>query len=203
MPACDITSVTSATLHTTQSPTKGRWQTLMKRSARVNFGFAELLLERSSSRVRQLGPAKAAPSDNYNLSVARRHRCGHPQGVSYYNKANSNLIKYDLQNKSVVLTSLQCGLPQHVQLSWGDTATLISWSSQGLWAIYATNLREVDRGLEVEPRNLAVTQSWTTSRMKNSSGNAFAVCGKLYVTSSYSQSNTTIAYKYDTKQAGG
>ena len=52
---------------------------------------------------------------------------------------------------------------------------------------------------KLDPETLAVKDTWNTAWKKSWSGNAFIVCGQLYVLKKYNEKQTFLHYSFDTK----
>ncbi|XP_076838925.1 noelin-2-like isoform X2 [Brachyhypopomus gauderio] len=111
-------------------------------------------------------------------------------GSLYYNKHQTNIIvQYDLHSRVVTLQRNlgQAGYNNTFPYSWGGSSDIdLMADESGLWAVYTTipnggNL-VVSR---LDPSTLEVLKSWDTGFPKRSAGEAFLICGTLYVTNSH------------------
>ncbi|XP_061674253.1 noelin-like [Syngnathoides biaculeatus] len=148
-------------------------------------------------------------SDNFTS-----HRLPHPwsgtgqvvlNGSLYFNKFQSHtLIKFDLKS-SLISRSRQldfAGYNNMYHYSWGGHSDIdLMVDEGGLWAVYATNQNAGNIVLsQVDPDSLQVVRSWTTNHPKRSAGEAFMVCGTLYVTNGYSGA-TKVYYAFSTNSS--
>ena len=125
-------------------------------------------------------------------------------GYLYYPQYNSNtIIKYDLDLQKEVdsMTLTDAGYHNSYHYQWGGYSDIdLAVDENGLWAIYSTSAnggRIVVSSLDSD--KMAILNTWnTSSTSKTSTGNAFMICGVLYVTNSYSSSGASINYAYDT-----
>jgi hypothetical protein len=134
--ACDIVSVSTATLHNTFGPTQGQWmsdplETLGAGKLWVLPGYsASYTMVSQYDSLAQL--VNNVVSQSWNMSPQKEGTGAVVQaGFLYYNKANTNhLVKYDLQNKNAVLDVALPGAGFHntFHYQWGGTATSI-WRS--------------------------------------------------------------------------
>eukprot|EP00064_Thunnus_orientalis_P013417 superscaffoldBa00002180_g13456 len=130
------------------------------------------------------------------------------RGSLYYQRRLSRtLIRYDLASESI---AARRDLPHanfHGQApySWGGYTDIdLAVDEQGLWAVYSTNKAKGAIVIsQLNPHSLEVKKSWETNIRKNSVANSFIICGKLYTVASYTASNTTINYMYDTESSQG
>ncbi|XP_035391066.1 noelin-2b isoform X2 [Electrophorus electricus] len=111
-------------------------------------------------------------------------------GSLYYNKHQTNIIvQYNLHSRTVTLQRNlgQAGYNNTFPYSWGGSSDIdLMADESGLWAVYTTipnggNL-VVSR---LDPTTLEVLKSWDTGFPKRSAGEAFLICGTLYVTNSH------------------
>jgi hypothetical protein len=124
-------------------------------------------------------------------------------GYLYYNQSNGNTIqKVDLESMASVgtLTLPGAGYRNTYHYNWGGYSDIdLAVDEDGLWAIYATpgnSGRLVLSKIDID--GFSITETWNTaSTVKTNIGNAFMICGKLYATSSYSDSTAFIDYKFD------
>ncbi|XP_036272791.1 noelin isoform X1 [Pipistrellus kuhlii] len=145
-------------------------------------------------------------SDNFTS-----HRLPHPwsgtgqvvyNGSIYFNKFQSHIvIRFDLRSASVLKQrSLDyAGYNNMYHYAWGGHSDIdLMADESGLWAVYATNQNAGNIVLSrLDPVSLQVLRSWNTSYPKRSAGEAFIICGTLYVTNGYS-GGTKVHYAYQT-----
>ncbi|XP_062983854.1 olfactomedin-4-like [Elgaria multicarinata webbii] len=110
----------------------------------------------------------------------------------YFNCYNtSNVCKFDLKSKSVVLKKELPGVAFNIDLLVDET---------GLWAVYST---EANTGNVVISKlnedTLGVQKTWSTQHYKPSVSSAFIICGVLYVTRSNNTKQEEIFYTFDTR----
>uniref|UniRef100_A0A3Q2NW95 Olfactomedin 2b n=1 Tax=Fundulus heteroclitus TaxID=8078 RepID=A0A3Q2NW95_FUNHE len=111
-------------------------------------------------------------------------------GSLYYNKHQSNiLVQYHFRSRSVLLQrSLSgAGYNNTFPYSWGGSSDIDLMADEtGLWAVY-TSIPNAGNIMvsRLDPRTLEVLQSWDTGFPKRSAGEAFMICGTLYVTNSH------------------
>lgn len=111
-------------------------------------------------------------------------------GSLYYNKHQTNVIvRYHLLTRSVLT---ECALSQAAYnntfpYSWGGSSDIdLMADESGLWAVYTTLMHGGNVVLgRLDPVTLELVQSWDTGFPKRSAGEAFMVCGSLYVTDSH------------------
>ena len=125
------------------------------------------------------------------------------RGALYYQcRQSRSIICYDLTSESVLNRQDLPNASFHGQYpySWGGYTDIdLAVDEEGLWAIYSTD--EAKGGIVVsklDPESLAVKQTWETNIRKNTVANAFMICGRLYTVASYTATNTTINYMFDT-----
>ncbi|NXF76726.1 NOE2 protein, partial [Sclerurus mexicanus] len=111
-------------------------------------------------------------------------------GSLFYNKFRSDVaVKYHLGSRSVLAQrSLPgAGFNNTFPYSWGGSSDIDFMADEsGLWAVYATNRNAGNIVLSrVDPQSLEVLRSWDTGFPKRSAGEAFIICGTLYVTNSH------------------
>ncbi|KAM6954344.1 noelin-like isoform 1-T1 [Aplochiton taeniatus] len=149
--------------------------------------------------------------DFINTDNFTSHRLPHPwsgtgqvvyNGSIYFNKFQSHtIIKFDFQT-SVISRSKQldfAGYNNMYHYSWGGHSDIdLMADESGLWAVYATNQNAGNIVIsQLNPGTLAILRSWTTNHPKRSAGEAFMICGTLYVTNGYS-GGTKVYYAYST-----
>uniref|UniRef100_A0A8C6SIU4 Olfactomedin 2 n=1 Tax=Neogobius melanostomus TaxID=47308 RepID=A0A8C6SIU4_9GOBI len=131
-------------------------------------------------------------------------------GSLYYNKHQSNILvrNYHFRSRTVVLQrSLSgAGYNNTFPYSWGGSSDIdLMADEMGLWAVY-TSIPNAGNILvsRLDPVTLEVMQSWDTGFPKRSAGEAFMICGTLYVTNShlagakvhFAYHTNTSAYEY-------
>lgn len=125
------------------------------------------------------------------------------QGSLYYQRKRSRtLLRYNLTSESLAsrLDLPQAGFHGQHPYSWGGYTDIdLAADEQGLWVIYSTSKAKGAIVIsQLDPASLEVRKSWETKIRKNSVGNAFMICGRLYTLASYTATNTTINYMFDT-----
>ncbi|XP_057700100.1 noelin-2-like [Corythoichthys intestinalis] len=111
-------------------------------------------------------------------------------GSLYYNKHQSNiLVQYHFRSRSVLLQrSLSgAGYNNTFPYSWGGSSDIDLMADEtGLWAVY-TSIPNAGNIVvsRLCPRSLDVLRTWSTGFPKRSAGEAFMICGVLYVTNSH------------------
>nr|XP_030693972.1 noelin [Globicephala melas] len=139
------------------------------------------------------------------------HRLPHPwsgtgqvvyNGSIYFNKFQSHIvIRFDLKTETILKTrSLDyAGYNNMYHYAWGGHSDIdLMVDENGLWAVYATNQNAGNIVVsKLDPVSLQVLQTWNTSYPKRSAGEAFIICGTLYVTNGYS-GGTKVHYAYQT-----
>jgi hypothetical protein len=205
--ACNLTAVGTPTNHISTGSTYGSWmadplETLGAGKLWVMDSYIGSTITEYASLAALQG---ASPTASWTLPDGGWDGTGHVVygGFLYYNRQNSNsMVKYDIANKvkvlDVVLTGAGFRNTYHYQ--WGGYSDIdFSVDDKGLWVIYATAGNSGNIVIsKLDTANLSVLQSWNTTRQKTNAGNAFMICGVLYVTASYFAASTTIDYKYDT-----
>ncbi|XP_012576633.1 PREDICTED: noelin [Condylura cristata] len=145
-------------------------------------------------------------SDNFTS-----HRLPHPwsgtgqvvyNGSIYFNKFQSHIvIRFDLRTETILKTrSLDyAGYNNMYHYAWGGHSDIdLMADESGLWAVYATNQNAGNIVLsKLDPVSLQALQTWNTSYPKRSAGEAFLICGTLYVTNGYS-GGTKVHYAFHT-----
>uniref|UniRef100_A0A667YZD9 Olfactomedin 1 n=1 Tax=Myripristis murdjan TaxID=586833 RepID=A0A667YZD9_9TELE len=148
-------------------------------------------------------------SDNFTS-----HRLPHPwsgtgqvvyNGSIYFNKFQSHtIIKFDFSS-SLISRSRQldfAGYNNMYHYSWGGHSDIdLMVDEGGLWAVYATNQNAGNIVIsQLNPNTLQIIRSWTTNHPKRSAGEAFMICGTLYVTNGYS-GGTKVYYAFSTNSS--
>ncbi|XP_075041837.1 noelin [Mixophyes fleayi] len=145
-------------------------------------------------------------SDNFTS-----HRLPHPwsgtgqvvyNGSIYFNKFQSHIIiRFDLKSETILKTrSLDsAGYTNVYHYAWGGQSDIdIMVDENGLWVVYATNQNAGNIVIsKLDPNTLQILKTWNTGYPKRSAGEAFMICGTLYVTNGYS-GGTKVHYAYQT-----
>ncbi|KAG7318471.1 hypothetical protein KOW79_018226 [Hemibagrus wyckioides] len=148
-------------------------------------------------------------SDNFTS-----HRLPHPwsgtgqvvyNGSIYFNKFQSHtIIKFDIKTSMISKSSQldYAGFNNRYHYSWGGHSDIdLMVDEGGLWAVYATNQNAGNIVIsKLNPITLQVIRSWTTNHPKRSAGEAFMICGTLYVTNGYS-GGTKVYYAFHTNSS--
>ncbi|KAM4860605.1 myocilin [Thomomys bottae] len=125
------------------------------------------------------------------------------RGSLYFQGADSRTVfRYELSTETVKAEKEIPGAGYHGQFpySWGGYTDIdLAVDETGLWVIYST---EDAKGAivlsKLNPDNLELEHTWETNIRKQSVANAFVICGTLYTVSSYSSTDTTVNFAYDT-----
>ncbi|NWU88214.1 NOE2 protein, partial [Onychorhynchus coronatus] len=123
-------------------------------------------------------------------------------GSLFYNKHQSNVaVKYHFGSRSVLAQrSLPgAGYNNTFPYSWGGFSDIDFMADEtGLWAVYTGNQHAGNIVLSrLDPQSLEVLRSWDTGYPKRSAGEAFLICGTLYVTNSH-LAGAKVYFAYDT-----
>ncbi|XP_042193613.1 noelin isoform X2 [Callorhinchus milii] len=152
-------------------------------------------------------------ADNFTV-----HRLPHPWSGTgqvvynrtlYFNKYQSHIIIrfYIPSERLLTQRSLPyAGYNNMYPYSWGGHSDIdLMVDESGLWAVYATNQNAGNIVIsKLDLTTLEVLQSWNTGYPKRSAGEAFMICGTLYMTNShlggakvyYSYNTNTSTYEY-------
>ncbi|KAM9323005.1 myocilin-like [Pholidichthys leucotaenia] len=125
------------------------------------------------------------------------------RGSLYYQKRLSRtLIRYDLASESVASRSdlPDAGFHGQFPYSWGGYTDIdLAVDERGLWAIYSTaKAKGAIIISQLDPDSLEVRKSWETDIRKRTVANAFMACGRLHTVASYTATDTTINFVFDT-----
>ncbi|XP_028909239.1 noelin-2 isoform X2 [Ornithorhynchus anatinus] len=126
-------------------------------------------------------------------------------GSLFYNRHQSNaVVKYHFGSRAVLVQrSLPgAGYNNTFPYSWGGFSDLdLMVDEGGLWAVH-TSTRDAGNLVvsRLDPETLAVLRSWDTGYPKRSAGEAFMICGVLYVTSSH-LAGAKVSFAYATAAA--
>ena len=126
-------------------------------------------------------------------------------GYLYYAAYDANIVvQYDLDLQQEVATLTLPGAGSHntYPYQWGGWSDIdLAVDEQGLWAIYATEANDGNFVLSsIDVASFTIAETWEISSpaTKSQSGNAFMVCGVLYVTDSYLSDSAAVGFAFDT-----
>nr|XP_057917325.1 noelin-3-like isoform X2 [Doryrhamphus excisus] len=126
-------------------------------------------------------------------------------GSLYYNKMQSNImVRYSFEMGRVVTQRAleSAGFHNVYPYTWGGFSDIDLMADElGLWAVYATNQNAGNIVVsQLNPDTLQVLNTWNTEYSKRNAGEAFMICGTLYVTNSH-LTGAKVYYAYSTKTA--
>ncbi|XP_019712410.1 noelin-3-like isoform X2 [Hippocampus comes] len=121
----------------------------------------------------------------------------------YYNKMQSNIIvRYSLETGRVLTQRAldSAGFHNVYPYTWGGFSDIDLMADElGLWAVYATNRNAGNVVLSrLDPDTLRPLATWNTEYSKRNAGEAFMICGTLYVTNSH-LTGAKVYYTYSTR----
>ncbi|XP_061834848.1 noelin-3-like isoform X2 [Nerophis lumbriciformis] len=124
-------------------------------------------------------------------------------GSLYYNKMQSNImVRYSLETGRVVTQRAleSAGFHNVYPYTWGGFSDIDLMADElGLWAVYATNQNAGNIVVSrLNPDTLQVLSTWNTEYSKRNAGEAFMICGTLYITNSH-LTGAKVYYAYSTK----
>ncbi|XP_061150553.1 noelin-3-like [Syngnathus typhle] len=121
----------------------------------------------------------------------------------YYNKMQSNIIvRYSLETARVLTQRAldSAGFHNVYPYTWGGFSDIDLMADElGLWAVYATNRNAGNVVLSrLDPDTLRPLATWNTEYSKRNAGEAFMICGTLYITNSH-LTGAKVYYAYSTR----
>ncbi|XP_054609199.1 noelin-3-like isoform X3 [Dunckerocampus dactyliophorus] len=124
-------------------------------------------------------------------------------GSLYYNKMQSNIIvRYSFETGRVVTQRAleSAGFHNVYPYTWGGFSDIDLMADElGLWAVYATNQNAGNIVVSrLNPDTLQMLSTWNTEYSKRNAGEAFMICGTLYITNSH-LTGAKVYYAYSTK----
>ncbi|XP_036071244.1 myocilin isoform X3 [Oryzias melastigma] len=130
------------------------------------------------------------------------------RGSLYYQRRLSRtLIRYELAAEHVAARRElpHAGFHGQFPYSWGGYTDIdLAVDEKGLWAVYSTSKAKGAIVISLlDPLSLVVRRSWETNMRKSSVANSFVICGKMYTVASYSATDSTINFVYDTETSQG
>ncbi|NP_998425.2 noelin-2b precursor [Danio rerio] len=123
-------------------------------------------------------------------------------GSLYYSKHQSSvLVRYGLASGSVLQQRElpDAGFNNTFPYSWGGASDIdLMVDGSGLWAVHSSAGRGGTLLLSrLHPLSLQVLRSWDTGFPKRSAGEAFLICGTLYITDSHLP-GAKVAFRFHT-----
>ncbi|CAM9668676.1 unnamed protein product [Lampetra planeri] len=208
--ACgNLTGISNPDTVKTSGSRFGAWMTDPLASEKDNrvWYMDSYLNTRSVREYRSM--AEFATSDTFVL-----HRLPHPwagtgqvvfNGSLYFNKYQSNMIvRYCLTTRTILMQRVldKAGYNNIFPYSWGGHTDIdLMVDENGLWAVYSTNQNAGNIVVgKLNPNTLELIRSWDTGYPKRSAGEAFMICGKLYVTNSH-MAGAKVYYTYSTNSS--
>lgn len=203
-----ITAVSAPTLVTTNSFTWGAWMVDPKAPSGKAWIFPGYYNATSLTQYPSIGDLKANTNSTMISLGYGWDGTGHTihDGILYYNEGNSNrMIRFNI---AAGLVTHRVELPGAVyrnsaSYQWGGFSDIdFAYDETGLYVIYATKKNGNIIISKLDPDNLNILTTWTTTRSHNC-GNSFMARGVLYVIANYHGANTTIDYIYETQKSSG
>uniref|UniRef100_A0A8C4WTR9 Olfactomedin 1 n=1 Tax=Eptatretus burgeri TaxID=7764 RepID=A0A8C4WTR9_EPTBU len=120
----------------------------------------------------------------------------------YFNKFQSNIVvRYGLRTRTILVQNAldDAGSNNMFPYLWGGYSDIdLMVDENGLWAAYST----IGKGgnivlAKLNPKTLQIISTWDTEFSKRSAGEAFMICGRLYVTNSH-LTGSKVYFTYDT-----
>ena len=205
--SCTLTAMSGPTAIGSIGPTYGAWfadplETLGSGYVWTMQSYGGSTITRYASEANLTsgtGPTSSTLSYSYDGTGGLVY-----DGYLYYNRAATNtVVQVDLSTNTVTgsLTLTGAGFRNTSHYQWGGYSDIdFAADEQGLWVIYATAANSGRIVVsKVDPSSFTLSATYnTTSSGKTSTGNAFMICGVLYVSNSYSSGTAQINYAYDT-----
>lgn len=143
------------------------------------------------------------PDRKYDLGSFSYQGVGHVvyKGSFYFHLANSSSVaRYKLSDGSVTLLNITEAIYDGDRSLYSFKNNFFDFDvdENGIWLVYGMNVSKDMLGiLKLDPETLQVLKKWELPIKHQSYGNAFIVCGVLYLVQSVTKPKTKVEIAYD------
>ncbi|XP_069018052.1 uncharacterized protein [Embiotoca jacksoni] len=198
---CNIKTIKCSGKSIQMQSTYGAWMSDVSRLDDGRYWLAEHFSGRSLMESRNIS---AFQDTNYNRIDIKKffQGCGHVvfKGSFYFHNGGTNkLIKFDLKTKRTNTLIMPDSRYQNLTYLFRNSKTYFKFAvdENGLWVIFASNTDDDTMVAKLNPNSFSVESVTNTGYPTTKAGNAFIVCGVLYITD---DNDRRVTYAFDLKK---
>ncbi|XP_069564301.1 uncharacterized protein [Brachyistius frenatus] len=198
---CNIKTIKCSGKSIQMQSTYGAWMSDVSRLDDGRYWLAEHFSGRSLMESRNIS---AFQDTNYNRIDIKKffQGCGHVvfKGSFYFhNGGTDKLIKFDLKTKRTNTLIMPDSRYQNLTYLFRNSKTYFKFAvdENGLWVIFASNTDDDTMVAKLNPNSFSVESVTNTGYPTTKAGNAFIVCGVLYITD---DNDRRVTYAFDLKK---
>ncbi|XP_030622700.1 gliomedin [Chanos chanos] len=195
---CIIKSLMNPRNVTKMSITYGAWMADSAAHSDDRIWVAEHFLGRVVKEYKNIASFQNGTGESIDIKKFYQG-CGHlvhNNSIYYHIAGTFNIAKFDLHTKALQTLAIDKALYHDLSYFLPNSKTYFKLASDenGLWLIFASSDDESIAVAELDESMFSVTKLINTSYPRSKAGNAFIVCGVLYVTDA---KDTKVTFAFD------
>ncbi|XP_013869030.1 uncharacterized protein LOC106521146 [Austrofundulus limnaeus] len=197
---CNIKAFKCSESSTKVENTYGAW---MSDASRLEDGRVWLAEHFSGRHLHEFENISEFPNGHYKVIDLMKfyHGCGHViyKGSFYFHNGGTNqLVKFVLKSRRTTTLTMPYSRYRNLTYPFENSKTYFKFAvdENGLWVIFASDVNDNTMVAKLDPDDFSVESIVDTAFPTAKAGNAFIVCGVLYVTD---RTDKRVTYAFDLK----